>query len=51
MDCQRQGGRSDTILDKAIAERTQQRELHDGFVLVPHRFHVASKDDGSRSGE
>src|SRR4051794_12261353 len=38
--------RSDAILDPAIAQGTQQRELHNGFVEVPHRFHVAGKDDG-----
>jgi hypothetical protein len=46
VDCQRQGRRADTILDPAIIQSTQERELHDGFVEVPHRIHVASKDDG-----
>ena len=38
-------GKSDLEIGQ-IAISTQERELHDGFVEVPHRIHVASKDDG-----
>src|SRR5262245_12542627 len=46
MCCERQGRRTDTILDPAITQGTQQREFHNVFVEVPHRIHVASEDNG-----
>jgi len=46
MGRERQGRRPNSILDPAIAQGTHHRELHDGFIEVTHRFHIAGKDDG-----